>query len=65
MGEEQKQADFCHPFSTAGHRGFIYETEIRFKDKRNLSDSTRSETFRVNTHNTCFPKVLKTIYPYH
>ena len=37
-GEDHKQAGFFAHFQTAGHSGFINDTEIRFIDKTDPSD---------------------------
>ena len=39
-GEDRKQAGFFAHFQTAGHGGFINDTEVRFVDKTDLSDPT-------------------------
>ena len=45
MGEDHKQACFFAHFQTAGHCGFINDTEIRFVDKTDPSDPIRFEDF--------------------
>ena len=45
--------------------GFINDTEIRFTDKTDLSDSTRGEDFWIDTLKTRYPQGLKDIDPYH
>ena len=64
-GEDRKQAGFLAHFQTAGHSGFINDTEIRFTDKTDLSDSTRGEDFWIDTLKTRYPQGLKDIDPYH
>ena len=39
--EYHKQVGFFAHFQTAGHSGFINDTQIRFIDKTNPSDPTR------------------------
>ena len=46
-GEDHKQAGFFAHFQTAGHSGFINDTEIRFIDKTDPSDPTRREDFSI------------------
>ena len=53
-----KQAFFAH-FQTAGHRGFIIDTEIK------SIGSTRQNNFWKSTVETCFLQGLKNIDPYH
>ena len=47
--EDHNQADFFAHFQTAGHSGFINDTEIKFTDKTDPSDPTRCEDFWINT----------------
>ena len=60
-GEDHKQAGFFAHFQTAGHSGFINDTEIRFIDKTNPSDPTRCEDFWIDTPKTCYPQGLNNI----
>ena len=52
-------------FQTAGHGGFINDTEVRFVDKTDLSDPTRRQDFWIDTLKSCYPQGLNNIYPYH
>ena len=64
-GEDHKQAGFFAHFQTAGHSGFINDTEIRFIDKTDPSDPTRREDFWIDTLKTRYPQGLNNIDPYH
>ena len=55
---------FAH-FQTAGHSGFINDTEIRFIDKTDHSDPTRREDFWKDTLKTRYPQGLNNVDPYH
>ena len=59
--EDHKQADFFAHFQTAGHSGFIDDTEIRFIDKTDPSDPSRREDFWIDTLKTRYPQGLKII----
>ena len=61
-GEDHKQAGFFAHFQTAGHNGFINNTEIIFIDK---TDSTRREDFWTDTLKTRYLQGLNDIDPYH
>ena len=60
--EDHKMAGFFAHFQTAGHSGFINDTEIRFIDKTDPSDPTRREDFWIDTR---YPQGLNNIDPYH
>ena len=64
-GEDHKQAGFFAHFQTAGHSGFINDTEIRFIDKTDPSDPTRREDFWIDTLKTRYLQGLNNIDPYH
>ena len=64
-GEDHKQAGIFAHFQTAGHSGFINDTEIRFIDKTDPSDPTRREDFWIDTLKTRYPQGLNNIDPYH
>ena len=64
-GEDHKQAGFFAHFQTAGHSGFINDTEIRFIDKTDPSESTRREDFWRDTLKTCYTQGLNNIDPCH
>ena len=55
-GEDHKQARFFAHFQTAGHSGFINDTEIRFIHKTDHSDPTRHEDFWIDTLKTHYPQ---------
>ena len=57
-GEDHKQAGFFALFQTAGHSGFINDTEIRFIDKTDPSDPTTREDFGIDTLKTRYPRDL-------
>ena len=59
-----KQDFFAH-FQTAGHSGFINDTEIRFIDKTARSDPATHEHFWVNTLKIRYSQVLNNIDTYH
>ena len=60
-----KQAGFFAHFQTAGHSGFINDTETRFTDKTDPSDPTRRDDFWIHTLKTRYPQGLNNIEPYH
>ena len=64
-GEDHKQAGFFAHFQTAGHSGFINDTEIRFIDKTDPSDLTRREDCWMDTLKIRYPQSLNKIDPYH
>ena len=64
-GEDHKQAGFFAHFQTAGHSGFINDTEIRFIDKTDPSDPTRREDSCIDTLKTRYPQGLDNIDSYH
>ena len=64
-GEDQEQAGILAHFQTAGHRGFINDTEIRFIDKTDPSDPTRREDSWIDTLKIRYPQGLNNIDPYH
>ena len=59
------KAGFFAHFQTAGHSGFINDTEIRFIDNTDPSDPTRHEDFWIDTLKTHYPQGLNNIDPYH
>ena len=63
--EDHKQTGFFAHFQTAGHSGFISDTEIRFINKRDPSDTTRREDFWIDTLKSRHPQGLNNIDPYH
>ena len=60
--EDHKQAGFFAHFQTAGHSGFINDTEIRFIDKTGPS---RHEDLWIDTLKTHDPQGLHNIDPYN
>ena len=64
-GEDHKHAGFFAHFQTAGHNGFINNTETRFIDKTDPSDPTRHEDFWIDTLKTRYPQGLNNIDPNH
>ena len=63
--EDLKQAAFFAHSQTAGHSGFINDTEIRFIDKTHPSVTTIREDFWIDSLKTRFPKGLNNTDPYH
>ena len=57
-GEDHIQAGFFSHFQTAGHPGFINNSEIRFTDKTDPSDSTRCEDFWIDTLKARFFSII-------
>ena len=64
-GEDHKQAGFFAHFQTAGHSGFINDTEIRFIDKTDPCDRYRREDFWIDTLKTRYSQGYNNIDPYH
>ena len=54
-GKVYKQAGFFAHFQTAGHSGFINESEIRFIDKTDSSGPTRREDLLIVALKTRYP----------
>ena len=52
-------------FQTAGHSGFINDTEIRFVDKAEPTNPTRREDFWIYTLKTRYPQGLNNIDSYN
>ena len=65
--EDHKQSsDFFACFQTAGHSGFINDTDIRFIDKTDPSDPTRREHFWIDPLKTRYTQEgLSNIDPYY
>ena len=63
--EDHKQAGLFTHFQTAGHSGFINDTEVRFIDKMDPSDPTRHEDFWIDTLKFHYLQGLHDIDPYH
>ena len=65
MEENRKKAGFFANFQTAAYSGFAYETEIKFIDKTDFSNTNRREHFcLIDTVKTCY-QGLNNIDPYH
>ena len=52
LDENHKQAGFFANFQTAGHSGFVNDTEIRYIDKTDSPDTNRREHFGIDTVKT-------------
>ena len=59
-----KQGFFVR-FQTAGHSGFIDDTEIRFAAKTDSSEPTKREDVWIDTFNSRYPLGLNNIDPCH
>ena len=57
------QTHCCTHLETAGHSCFISDNEIRFTDKKDLSDPTMHEDFWIDTLKTHYPLGLNNINP--
>ena len=63
-GEDHKQAGFFAHFQTAGHSGFINDTEIRFIGKTDPSERYRREDFWIDTLKTRYSQGYNKLDPY-